>query len=190
LLRLPPGGRLPRSARDDTELLTYVREGAVTYEDSSGRLYIIRAGEFSRITGGPGARWTETNPSQTEGAQLFRICLGGTAAGVEPGCEQKRFSLAERRGKLCVVASPDGRNGSLRIHRDVLIYSSVFAGGQHVVHELPPGRCAWLHVVSGEVSLGDVVLTRGDGVVVATERAVSFTAREDGEVLLLHLEEH
>lgn len=190
MIDLPPGGAVPPSSRDDTHLLTYVREGAVACEDSSGRLNIIRAGEFSRITGAPGARWTTANASRAEWAQLFRIDLGGAATGVEPGCEQKRFSLAERRGKLCLVASPDGREGSLRIHRDAAIYSSILDGGQHVVHELPAGRCAWLHVVAGDVALaGGVVLIKGDGVVVATERAVSFTAREDSEVLLLHLEE-
>jgi redox-sensitive bicupin YhaK (pirin superfamily) len=185
ILHLPPGSALPLHPRPDAELVTYVRQGAVAYEDSLGRLDIIRAGEFSRMTGGPGIRWTETNASQTEWAHVFRICLGSTAAPIEPVCERKRFTVAERRGKLCVVGSPDGREGSLRIRRDALIYSAIFSGGQHVVHELPPGRCAWLCMVSGEMALGDLVLTKSDGVSVENERAVSITTREDSEVLLL-----
>lgn len=189
MLRLPPGGPLPRSPRNDAELVTYVREGAVACEDSSGRQSIIRAGEFSRVTGGSGARWTETNASRTEWAHVFRIWLGSAAAGVDLGCELKRFSRAERRGKLCLVASPDGRAGSLRIHRDALIYSAILSNGRHVVHQLPPERCAWLHLVAGEVTLGNIALSAGDGVAIAAEQSVSFTARADSEVLLLHLED-
>jgi len=101
--------------------------------------------------------------------------------------EQKFFSVAERRGVLCIVASPDGRKGSLRVHQDALIYSSILDVRQHLVHELPQGRIAWLHVVRGEATLGDLVLTTGDGVGVTGEPAVSFTAQEDTETLLLDL---
>jgi redox-sensitive bicupin YhaK (pirin superfamily) len=167
----------------------YVREGAIAQEDSTGRLDIIRAGEFSRMTDGPGLRWTATNASHTEWAHVFQVCLGNAAASVDPGCEKKRFSAAERRGKLCVVASPDGRGGSLRVHHDALLCSAMFGRGRHVVHELPRATCAWLHVVAGEITLRDDVLTEGDGAGVTDDLAVSFTARRDSEVLLLHLGE-
>ena len=107
--------------------------------------------------------------------------------GLEPGYEQKRFSAAERRAGLCVVASPDARRGSLRIHQDALIYSAMLDPGQHVVHELSPGRRAWLHLVQGEAVLGDIVLTTGDGAGFAAERAVSLTAQEETEILLIDL---
>jgi hypothetical protein len=95
--------------------------------------------------------------------------------------------VAERRGLLCVVASPDGRTGSLHVHQDIRIYSTLLDAGQHVVHELRPGRGAWLHVVSGEATLGDLVLGTGDGVGLSGEPAVSFTAREATEILLVDL---
>jgi redox-sensitive bicupin YhaK (pirin superfamily) len=125
------------------------------------------------------------NASRTEWAQVFQIGLRPWQRGLESGYEQKRFSAAERRDGLCVVASPDGRKGSLRIHQDALVYSAMLDPGQHVVHELSPGRKAWLHVVQGEITLGDLVLTTGDGAGLTDERAVSLTAQAKTEILLL-----
>ena len=116
-----------------------------------------------------------------------RSGLRPAQAGLDPGHEQKRFSTADRRGELCVVASPDGRRGSLRIHQDALLYSAMLGRGKHVVHELREGRSAWLHLVEGEVTLGDLVLSSGDGAGLTAERAVSLTAREETEILLIDL---
>src|SRR4029453_16065813 len=157
------------------------------YDDSSGRSGVIQAGEFQRTTAGRGSHHSETNASRTDSAQVFQICLRSAQGGLEPGLERKRFSAAERRGGLCVVASPDARRGSLRIHQDALMYSAMLDPGQHVVHELSQGRSAWLHLVEGAMTLGDIVLTTGDGAGVTAERAVSLTAREETEILLLDL---
>jgi redox-sensitive bicupin YhaK (pirin superfamily) len=186
--RLPPRAGVPRVPRHDAEVVTYVREGALTYEDSMGRSGVIHAGEFQRMTTGSGIRHSETNVSGADWAHVFRIWLR-SAAGLEPDHEQKRFSAAERRGLLCVIASPDARRGSLRIHQDAFLYSAMLHRGQHVVHELSQRRSAWLHLVQGEVTLGDVVLTTGDGAGVTDELAVSLTAREETEILLLDLGE-
>ena len=126
-----------------------------------------------------------TNASRTDWAQVFQLWLRPAKAKLEPGDENKRFSAAERRGGLCVVASPDAREGSLRIHLDALIYSAMLFPGQHLIHEISRGRSAWLHVVEGEAILGDLVLTTGDAAGVTAERAVSFTAREETEILLV-----
>jgi len=185
--RLPPGANVPRYPRRDGEVVTYVREGTLAYEDSSGRSGVICAGEFQRTTPGRGIRRTETNASRTDWAHVFQIGVYPSQVGFEPGHEQKRFSSAERRGMFCVVASPDGRRGSLRIHQDASMHSALLDQGQHLVHELAPGRSAWLHVVEGEVTLGEVVLTTGDGASITAERAVSITAQEESEVLLVDL---
>jgi len=185
--RLPPGARVPLHLLHDAEIVTYVREGALAHEDSMGRSGVIHAGEFQRMTAGHGIRYSETNASRTDWAHVFQIWLRPSEAGLDPSHEQKRFCAAERRGALCVVASPDGRRGSLRIHQDALMYSAMLDPGQHVVHELSRGRSAWLHLVQGEVLLGDVVLTTGDGAGVTAERAVSLTAREATEILLVDL---
>jgi quercetin 2,3-dioxygenase len=183
--RLPPGAELPAAARGAAEIVTYVREGAITCEDSAGHTGIVRAGEFERITASRGLRHTETNASRADWAHMFQMRLHGSDPDAEPDREQKRFSVAERRGLFRIVASPDVRNGALRLHQDAALYSAILERGQHVVHELSPDRVAWLHVVVGEIILGDLVLTTGDGAGLATERAVSLTARQETEVLLL-----
>jgi len=185
--RLPPGAIVPRNAHRDGEIITYVREGALAFTDTTGRSGVIHAGEFQTRSNRRGVRHRESNASRTEWAHVFQICLRATEGPLEPAAEQKRFSAAERRGALCVIASPDARRASLRIHQDALMYSALLDRGQHVVHELVVGRSAWLHVVHGEATLGDLVLGTGDGVGVSAERAVSLTAREDTELFLLDL---
>lgn len=185
--RLPPGADVPRHPRRDAEIVTYVREGALAHEDSLGRSGVIHAGEFRRMSAGRGIRHGETNASRTDWAHVFQIWLRPSEAELEPSHEQKRFSAADRRGGLCVVASPDARRGSLRVHQDALVYSAMLHAGQHVIHELSQGRRAWLHLVQGEATLGDTVLTTGDGAGVAAEPAVSLTAREETEILLVDL---
>jgi redox-sensitive bicupin YhaK (pirin superfamily) len=118
---------------------------------------------------------------------VFQLGLGPLPPGVEASHEQRRFSTAQRRGGLCVVASPDRRNDSLRLGQDVLMFSALLDPGQHVVHELASARSAWLHVVHGEATLDGLVLTSGDGAGFAAERAVSLTAREETEILLVDL---
>jgi quercetin 2,3-dioxygenase len=185
--RLPPGAGVLRHPNHDAEIVTYVREGALAYQDSMGHSGVIYAGEFQRMTTGRGIRCSEANASRTDWAHVFQIWLRPSEAGRQPGHEQKRFSAAERHGTLCVIASPDARRGSLRIHQDALMYSAMLDPGQHLIHELSKGRSAWLHLVSGEATLGDFVLTTGDGAGVTAERAVSLTARDKTEILLLDL---
>jgi redox-sensitive bicupin YhaK (pirin superfamily) len=150
---------------------------------------VIHAGEFQRMSAVRGARHSETNASRSDWAHVFQIRLRRSEARLEPGRDQKRFSAAERRGGLCIVASPDGRRGSLRLHQDTRMYSALLEPGQHVVHELASERAAWLHLVQGELALGDLVLTSGDGAGVTTERAVSLTARENSEILMFDVAE-
>ena len=184
---LPPGAGGPRHPHNDTEIVTYTHEGALAYEDSMGCSGVIAAGEFQRMTAGHRIRHNETNASRTDSVHVFQIGIRSWQAGLDSGYEQKRFSAAQRRDGLCIVASPDSRRGSLRIHQDALIYSAILDSGQHMVHELAQGRSAWLHLVKGELALGDVILTTGDGAGFTDERAVSVTAREDTEILLLDM---
>jgi redox-sensitive bicupin YhaK (pirin superfamily) len=181
----PQGGR--RRKGEEAEIITYVREGTLTYQDSTGQLGLIRAGEFQRMTAGKAIHYRETNASSTDSAHVFQIDLRPAAVGLEPGHEQKRFSAAERSGKLCVVASPDGRKGSLRVHQDALLHSAILQPGQHLIHELPAGRSAWLHIVQGQATLDTITLETGDGAGVSDERAVSLTAHEETELLLLEV---
>lgn len=185
--RLPPFAEVARYAHGEAEVFTYVREGAVTCEDSLGHAGVIQSGEFACTSEMPGTRHRETNASRSNWAHVFQVRLRGAEVALDPGREQKRFSAAERRGGLCIVASPDARKGSLRLHQDARVYAALLEHGQHVVHELGSERAAWLHLVRGEIALGDVVLTDGDGAGFTTERAVALTAREDSEILMLDL---
>lgn len=183
--RLPPGAGVPLRTRHGVEIVTYIREGALVQRDWMGRSGIIHTGEFQHKTVVRGVHHSETNASQTELAHVFQIWLRLAEAAREPSHEQQRFSAAARRGVLCLVASPDGQRGSLRVHQDVLIYSALLDPGRHVIHELATGRSAWLHLVQGEATLGDVVLATGDGAGVTDHRAVSLTARVESEILFI-----
>ena len=183
--RLAPGTSIPHHPHRDAEIVTYVREGALLYEDSMGHSRIIYAGEFQRETAGLDIRLRQTNASRTACAHVFQIWLRSAELELEPNHEQQRFSAAERRGLLCVVASPDARKDSLHLYQDVLVHSALLDPGQHIVHQLLQGHSAWLHLVEGEVTLGDIVLTMGDGAGIKAEHAISFTAWEKTEVLLI-----
>jgi redox-sensitive bicupin YhaK (pirin superfamily) len=187
--RLAPGARISRVSGHDAEILTYVHEGALAYENSLGSSSIVQAGEFQRVTAGRGLHRHRTNASRNDWVHFFQIWLHPSEVDLDPGHEQKRFTTAQRRSGLCVVASFDARRGSLRIHQNALIYSALLDPGQHVVHELSQGRSAWLHVVQGEITLGDVVLSTGDGAGITAEPAVSLTASESSEILLVDLGE-
>jgi hypothetical protein len=185
--RLAPGTGVPRSARHDVETVTYLHQGVLAYEDSMGHSGVLQAGEFHRVTSGRNLRHSQTNASRTDWAHFYQLGLHPSEAELESEHAQKRFSAAERRGDLCVVASPDARKGSLRVHQDTLICSALLDPGQHVVRELAEGRSAWLHVVDGQITLADSILGAGDGAGITMERAVSLTAREPSEVLLVDL---
>lgn len=185
--RLPPRTRATPHARGDAEVVTYVLAGSVTQHGGAGRGGHVLAGEFQRTVFAGGARRGEGNPSRSGWAHLFAVSLRAPTADHDGAPEQRRFSAAQRRGAWCVVASPDGHAGSLRLAQDVRIYSTVLMLGQHLVHELATRRAAWLHVLHGEVALADLALTTGDGAGFTGERVVSLTARADAELLLIDL---
>lgn len=185
--RLPPGGGCAPRVQEDAEVVTYVFAGALAQQGSTGGSGVVHAGEYQRMILGRAVRHKETNASRNDWAHVFRISLRPAEVGPDGAHEQKRFAAAQRRNVLCVVASPDGRRGSLRTSQDAVVYSSVLDPGHHLIHELLPGRSAWLHVVHGEVTLPDVILTHGDGVGVTIEPVVSLTAQESAEILLVDL---
>jgi quercetin 2,3-dioxygenase len=186
-IHLAPGTSVPRNTRRDGEVLTYVHQGVLSYEDSTSHLEVLQAGEFHRVTSGSSLDQAKMNASRSAWAHFYQLWLHPSLAEFASEHVQRRFSAAERRGRLCVVASPDGHQDSLLIHEDALICSALLDPGQHVIRELTHGRGAWLHVVQGAVTLGDTILTTGDGAGITGERAVSITARESSEVLLVDL---
>lgn len=182
--RLGPGERPARQATLDGELVTFVRAGALAVLDSRGTSGTIAAGEFRRTVAHADLRHGVGNASRSDWAHAFQLSLAvpGLPSGLR--ADQRGFAIADHGGRWCVVASPDGRGGSLRLHADVVILAATLAPEQVVAHALAPGRAAWLHVVSGDATLGDFTLTTGDGVGVTDERNLTLRARAATEVLL------
>ncbi|MBN8228944.1 pirin family protein [Corallococcus macrosporus] len=170
----------------DMEILTYVVSGAVEHEDSMGTRALIRPGEVQRMSAGTGVVHSETNPLD-EPLHLLQIWLSPDRQGLPPGYEQKRFAPQERQGRLRVVASHDGRDGSLTVHQDVVLSATELGAGQRVDYALQPGRHAWLQVIRGEATLNGVALKAGDGVAVSEETALALEARTPTEALLFDL---
>lgn len=171
----------------DVEFFLYVRAGTLIQESSGGGNHALDGGECRRSTVPSGTRCRIANRSLTDHAQVFACSITPSAKNPKIRDEKRRFPMAERKGILRQVASPDGNNASLRIRQDVRVYSSLLDPGHHLVHELASGRGAWLHVVKGRIHLIDDDLRTGDGASLVEEAAVSLTAREPSEILLFDL---
>jgi len=184
---LAPGGRFEFLASRPLEILTYVWNGSLILEDPDGRKIALETGECHRATARNGSLHRGWNGSRSDAARVFRCFMTPDRSILQTRGEKQRFSLAERRGVLKLLFSRDGRDSSLRLRQDAGVYSSILDPGHHLVHELPSGRGAWLHVVKGRIQLVDQVLESGDGASIVEELAVSLTAREPSEILLFDL---
>ncbi len=171
----------------DMEIITYVVGGALEHQDSLGTGSVIRPGEVQRMSAGTGIRHSEFNPSATEPVHLLQIWLLPDRRGLRPEYEQKAFPEADRRGRWRLVASPDGRDGSVTVHQDAELYATILEPGETARHELRPGRYAWVQVARGSVTVNGKQLTEGDGAAVAEERSLAVTATAPAEVLLFDL---
>ena len=155
--RVRGGAGFPSHPHRDMEIITYVVEGALGHKDSMGNGTTIRPGEVQRMTAGTGVVHSEMNPSPAQ-THFLQIWIVPEKPGLTPGYEQKAFPAEERQGALRLVASRDGREGSVTVHQDVALYASVLGPGQEVAHPLAPGRHAWVQVVRGQVTLADTPL--------------------------------
>lgn len=185
--RLRKGADLPDRPLRGCEQITYVHEGFISCERANAKSGLLQAGEFQRLTVGSRARLLAPTRSTTEGVHLFQVRLQTPSPDYEQPIEQKRFSFAARRGGLCIIASPDGHQGSMRLGRDVCLFSTLLADGQHLIHEVPAGAAVWVHVVEGQIGFGRLVLAPGDGVGLTGERVLSFTALSGTELLIVEL---
>ncbi len=167
----------------DMEIITYVLEGALAHRDSTGGGGVLRPGEVQRMSAGTGVRHSEMNGSDDEPVHFLQIWLLPERPGITPGYEQKAFP--DRDGGLRLVASHDGRDGSLTIHQDVDLYASQLGSGT-LTYELRPGRHGWLQVARGSVTLNGVALTAGDGAAIEGESSLTI-AGSGAEFLLFDL---
>jgi redox-sensitive bicupin YhaK (pirin superfamily) len=181
------GHGFPMHPHRDMEIITYVLEGALEHKDSMGNGSTIRPGDGQRMSAGAGVRHSEANSSKTEAAHLLQIWILPDRRGHEPGYEQKAFPEAEKQGRLRLIASPDGKDGSVTIHQDAKLYASLLKPGQEVKYKLEKGRYAWLQVAKGAVELNGQRLKQGDGAAVSEEPQLAVTGVQDAEILLFDL---
>lgn len=170
----------------DMEIVSYVLEGALGHRDSMGTNGVIRPGEVQRMSAGTGVMHSEMNASADELVHFLQIWILPERGGITPSYEQKMFEDDERRGTLRLVASPDARDGSVKIHQDVEIYTALLDEGQSVAHEYKPNRYGWVQVARGEVELNGQTMKAGDGAAIANESRVTLTGK-GAEVLLFDL---
>jgi quercetin 2,3-dioxygenase len=188
--RVAPGQGFGTHPHRDMEIISYVLEGAIEHKDSMGTGAVIRPGDVQRMSAGTGVRHSEFNPSKTEPVHFLQIWIVPEQAGIQPSYEQKSFPDAERANRLRLVASRDGREGSLTVHQDVALHAGLLEEGTTVRHPLAAGRHAWVQVTRGAIVLGGadpIALAAGDGAAVTDERALAITAREASEVLVFDL---
>lgn len=182
-----PGRGFPTHGHRDMEIITYILQGALQHEDSMGNGSIIRPGDVQRMSAGTGVRHSEKNASKDELVHLLQIWILPDTLDLEPGYEQKAFSEEERRGQLRLIASTDGRDGSVTVRQDVNIYASILGAGQTVTANMDQTRYGWIQVARGSVAVNGERGEQGDGLIAVGESSLEITGQDAAEVLLFDL---
>jgi hypothetical protein len=185
--RVAGGGGFPMHPHRDMEIVTYVLEGALEHRDSMGNGSVIKPGDIQYMSAGTGVTHSEFNASESKPVHLYQIWMFPEKQGLKPTYGQKNFSEAEKRGKLRLLVSPDGRDGSVKIRQDNDLYATVLGAGESVKHELKPERHAYVQVARGSVTLNGRKLEEGDGAAISSEKTVELTGADKAEVLLFDL---
>lgn len=185
--RVTPAQGFSTHRHENMEIISYVLDGALEHKDSMGTGSIIRPGDVQRMTAGTGVSHSEYNASATDPVHFLQIWILPERDGLEPGYEQIAIPSEDKRGKLRLVGSRDGRDGSITIHQDVNLYASLLDDGESVSHELANGRRGWLQVARGKVRLGDRVLSAGDGVAIEGAKTLDIAGIDDSEILLFDM---
>ena len=185
--RVAPGQGFGKHGHRDMEIITYILAGQLEHKDSMGNGSVIRVGDVQRMSAGTGVTHSEFNPSSTEEVHLLQIWIEPQALRLAPGYEQKHFSVADKRGRLRLIAAPGAGEGAVLIHQDARVYAGLFDGAEHLDVRLPAGRRAWLQVARGSLSVNQVRLSAGDGA--CSEGPAQLTLHDgvDSEVLLFDL---
>jgi redox-sensitive bicupin YhaK (pirin superfamily) len=183
--KVAPDRGFGRHPHADMEIVTYVLDGELGHKDSMGNGSTIKPGEVQRMSAGTGVTHSEMNPSKTSPVHFLQIWIMPDKRGYAPSYDQKAFP--DRAGKLRVVASPDGRDGSIAIHQDVVLEAAVLTDGQEVTHVLGKDRYAWIQIARGSITVDGTTLAQGDGAAVRGEGTLTLRATGDAEVLVFDL---
>ncbi|HEU0202980.1 MAG TPA: pirin family protein [Burkholderiaceae bacterium] len=184
--RIQPGTGFGTHGHRDMEIISYVLEGALGHQDSMGNGSTIVPGDVQRMSAGTGVRHSEYNHNESGLTHFLQIWIQPKFTGIKPSYEQKHFAPAEKRGRLRVIASPDGRDGSVAIHQDALLYAGLFDGDERAELELGPGRKSYVHVASGTVTVNGHPLRTGDALK-TDERRIEVSKGAGAEVLVFDL---
>jgi quercetin 2,3-dioxygenase len=182
-----PGEGFGTHPHRDMEILTWILVGELEHKDSMGNGSVIRPGEAQRMTAGTGVTHSEFNPSRENSVHLLQIWILPEAKNLAPGYEQRNFSPEERKNRLRLIASRDGRDGSVVMHQDSSVFAALLDAGQSVEHVPAPGRYAWIQVARGGVGVNGVALAAGDGAAASGESSLRIEAAKDSEILLFDL---
>jgi quercetin 2,3-dioxygenase len=185
--RVAGGAGFPTHPHKDMEIVTYVLEGALQHKDSMGNGSVIKPGDIQYMSAGTGVAHSEFNASEKEPVHLYQIWMFPDKKGYKPAYDQKHFDDADKRGKLRLLASPDGRDGSIKLRQSNDLYATVLGKGESVKHSLQPERHAYVQVARGSVTLNGKTLDTGDGAAVSAEKSLELTGVNDAEVLLFDL---
>jgi quercetin 2,3-dioxygenase len=184
---IAPGQGFGTHGHDNMEIVTYVLDGALAHRDSLGSGDVLHPGELQRMTAGTGISHSEFNASRTEAVHLYQIWLLPEREGLEPSYEQKAFLRDEQHNRLRLVASPDGRDGSLTIRQNARLLLGSLDQDRELVYALPADRHAWIQVLRGSVEFNGAIMSAGDGAAVSEETALAVRAQSPSEVLLFDL---
>lgn len=185
--RIAGGGGFPTHPHKDMEIVTYVLEGALAHKDSMGNGSVIRPGDVQYMSAGTGVAHSEFNASDKDTVHMYQIWMFPEKKGYKPVYDQKHFDEAEKSGTLRLIASPDGREGSVKIRQDNELYASVLAPGETVKHQLKPERHAYVQIARGSVTLNGQKLETGDGAAISAEKTLELRGVDKAEVLLFDL---
>lgn len=182
-----PGTGFGTHGHRDMEIITYVLDGALAHKDSMGNGSTIRHGDVQRMSAGTGVRHSEFNASQSEPVHLLQIWIQPDVQSIAPSYEEKRFSAADKRGQLRLIASPDSAAGSVLIHQNARLYAGLFDGAETVTLPVQPGRRLYVHVARGAVHANDVTLEAGDALKLADISSLTLKNGREAEVLVFDL---
>lgn len=185
--RIDPAKGFAEHPHRDMEIITYIIDGAIEHKDSMGNVGIIRAGEVQRMSAGTGVRHSEYNPNADEGTHLLQIWIQPEETGIEPGYEQMSYVDRHKNSNLVLLASPDARDNSMKIHQDVLLYSGRLKSQEELSFAIPDGRHAWVQLVKGELSVDGQMLNSGDGLAISEVKDLEVKASSDADFLLFDL---
>lgn len=185
--RVAPGAGFGAHGHRNMEIISYVLDGELAHQDNMGNGSVIRPGDVQRMSAGTGVMHSEYNHAQDRSTHFLQIWIEPATFGLAPGYEEKRFDEAQKRGRLCLIVSPDGVDGSLTLHQDARVYAGLFDGDESAQLALRTGRRMYVHVARGKVLVNDVVLGVGDALKAIDVTAVRISQGLDAEVLLFDL---